>query len=335
MRSTLFAITPSERAMFFPDPLVDELRSVCVPLVECDSTAVSAERWRETLERARPEVIVAGWNAPMLPPDAVSLTGDRLKYLCCVTGSVRHLVDQDHLEAGMLVSNWGPTAAPTVAEAALMMILAALRRVNAWYPLMQIERGWRTGGEPFCSLFERRVGIHGIGNIARQLVRLLQPFGVQITAYSEGVPDAVFADAGVRQAPSLAALFESNDVIVEAEALIPATTGIVTASLLRRIPRGGVFVNVGRGAVVNERDLAAVAAEGRIEVALDVFEEEPLAADSPLRGLPNVLLMPHVAGLTTDMMHHAGRFAIANLRRYFAGEPIEAHITPEVFARST
>jgi phosphoglycerate dehydrogenase-like enzyme len=110
---------------------------------------------------------------------------------------------------------------------------------------------------------------------------------------------------------------------------------MVTERLLRLIRPGGVFVNVGRGAVVDEEALLRVAREGQIQIALDVYGTEPLPATSGLRGLPNVILLPHLAGPTTDRRRDAGAFGLRNLRAYAADEEIESVITPEIFDHST
>ena len=98
---------------------------------------------------------------------------------------------------------------------------------------------------------------------------------------------------------------------------------MVTGDLLRSMPKGAAFVNVGRGAVVDEDALATVAAERPdIQVALDVYGTEPLPADSPFRGMENVLLLPHLGGPTTDRRRDAGDHGIENLRRYVAGKDL-------------
>ena len=110
---------------------------------------------------------------------------------------------------------------------------------------------------------------------------------------------------------------------------------IVKERHLRLIPEGGVFVNVGRGSVVDEAALARVAREGRLQIALDVFEQEPLPTDSPLRGLPNVTLLPHLGGPTRDRRRDSGALALKNLRAYLHGEPLEAVVTLDVYDRSS
>ena len=105
----------------------------------------------------------------------------------------------------------------------------------------------------------------------------------------------------------------------------------MTERLLRLMPPGAAFVNVGRGKVVDEDALLRVAREGRIQVGLDVFATEPLPADSGFRGLPNAVLLPHIAGPTLERRRDAGTHALENLRAYAEGRPLKAVITPEVY----
>ncbi len=149
------------------------------------------------------------------------------------------------------------------------------------------------------------------------------------------MPDEVFSSFGVKRLASLEELFAESDVVVELAAATPENYHIVTENHLRLIPEGGVFVNVGRGCVVDEGGLLRVAREGRLQIALDVFEQEPLSADSPLRGLPNVTLLPHLGGPTRDRRRDAGAFALKNLRAFLRGEPLDAVVTLEVYDRSS
>ena len=197
---------------------------------------------------------------------------------------------------------------------------------------MHTQAAWKGSDTATASLFGRRVGLHGFGMVARELVRLLAPFGCTISAHAPDVDADIAARWGIRAEPSLEALFSDNDIIVELAPLIPETKGLVTESLLRRIRPGGVFVNLGRGAVVDEAGLIAVAREGQVSFGLDVYAHEPLARDHPLRGLPNVMLTPHIGGPTTDRRCDAGSFALKNLRAYATDQPLEAVVTPEVFA---
>ena len=111
--------------------------------------------------------------------------------------------------------------------------------------------------------------------------------------------------------------------------------GAVTERHLRLLRPGAVFVNTGRGRVVDEAGLVKVAREGKVLFGLDVFAVEPLAKDHPLRGLRNVNLTPHLSGPTTDRRRDAGAHALRNLRAYVAGQPLDAVVTSDLYLASS
>jgi phosphoglycerate dehydrogenase-like enzyme len=279
----------------------------------------------------RPEVILAGWSTPRLPEP---LPPD-LRYVCFLTGSVRRAISRAHLEQGLTLTNWGGSIARTVAEAALMLLLMTLRRAGSWNTAMHVNGAWAARGESGLSLFGRRIGLHGFGHVAREFVRLLIPFGVRLSAYDPHVPPSAFAEFGVQRVEELSALFGEHDGVVIVSALVPETTGVITEALMRLLPVHAVLVNVARGAVVDEAGLLRVAGEGRLQVGLDVYHREPLAADSTLRLLNNVVLLPHMAGPTRDRRRDAGLHALENLRRYAQGEPLSGEIRVEHYDRAT
>jgi phosphoglycerate dehydrogenase-like enzyme len=280
------------------------------------------------------EILMSGWTTPGLPEDREALPG--LKYVCHLAGSIKGTIPDSLIEQGLLVTNWGNSISRTVAETGLMLAIAGLRRVSYWTIEMHLRGGWkeRTSVQT-GSLFGRRVGLHGFGAISQELRKLLVPFGVPVMTYSPSVPDALLAEFDVTRARDLRELFAANDVVVELAALTPGNRGCVTEELLRLIPEGGVFVNIGRGAVVDEEALARVAAEGRIQVALDVYGKEPLPKDSPFRKLDSVLTLPHLGGPTIDRRQDSAWFGLENIRRYLAGDPVESQITAEVNRRIT
>ena len=124
-------------------------------------------------------------------------------------------------------------------------------------------------------------------------------------------------------------------MLIECEALTSLTRGSVTAAILDLLPPDAVFVNVGRGAVVDEPALVRRAARGLVRVALDVFEHEPLPPDSEFYRIPNALLSPHIAGPTADTFPLCGEFALDNVRQYLQGGKIAGLVTLEAYDRSS
>lgn len=329
--SILAAFTSEELRDFLPEPLLGQVRALAPVFTHFETAGRTRVDFAAALAAANPEIVLACWKTPPLP-DALP---PRLRYVCYLCGSVRRLVTRAQIERGLLVTNWGGSISRIVAEWALFHILACLRRATYWTIAMHREGAWKNGGTETASLFGRRVGLHGFGQIAHQLLRLLEPFGCEVSACAPDVNAGTARRHGIKAAASLESLFADNDIIVELAPLNSATAGVVREEHLRLIRPGGVFINVGRGAVVDEAALLRVAQEGRIMVGLDVYSVEPLPVDSPFRGLGNVSLTPHIAGPTTDRRRDAGAFAVENLAAYAEGRPLRAVITPEVYETST
>jgi len=331
IESVLAVLTPGEVRDFFPDLLWEQLKQLSGDFRWVNSQDMSEEAFHRELALINPEVLIACWKTPLLP----AVLPKRLRYVCHLTGSVKHIVSRHHIEQGLRVTNWGGSISRVVAEGALLHILCCLRRVPAWCLAMHKEGAWKNGDTETASLFDRKVGLHGFGLVARELVKLIRPFGVEINVFAPDVTPAIERDWGVRNTATLDGLFAENDVIVELAPFIPETTRIIDERRLRLLRPGSVFVNVARGGVVDETALVRVAREGRVQFGLDVFEVEPLASDHPLRGLLNVSLTPHLAGPTNDRRRDAGAWALRNLSAYANGQPLSALMTPHNYDQKT
>jgi phosphoglycerate dehydrogenase-like enzyme len=288
----------------------------------------------EQINAYNAEVLLTGWGSITLPENFLK-DCPTIRYVCHLTGELRWLLPRSLIQDGLIVTNWGSVISDNVAEAVLFLILACCRRATNTVMTMQIRHGWDLNVEPPVSLLDKRVGIHGFGNIAQQLALLLKPFRCSISAYSPPVPDSIFDAFSTKRETSLEHLFETNDVIVELEAFTNHTERLVGKNLLERIKPGGVFVNAGRGKVVCEQDLEEVASRGLIFIGLDVYSQEPLPPDSPLRGLENVFLTPHFAGPTTDRISLCGKHALANILAYYRGDPLDSVIGVSEYDRMT
>lgn len=298
-------------------------------------TPLAAGEWERTLLELRPEVILGAWSLPPLAPELLARLPE-FRYLCYFCGAIRAKVPREFIVAGGLVTNWGGLAALTVAECALALVLAAARRVTRYAFELHADRRWSGLGSPApVSLHGRRVGIHGLGAVARHCLRLLRPFEVEVECWSGGVPDAVYAQAGVRKAAGLEALIARNDIVIEAEALTPKTEGSVTREMLCRMKPGSIFVNVGRGSVLARGAVEALAERGDVAIGLDVYSDYPLPADSPLLGLRHVTLTPHTAGPTLDQYADIRRQSLASLERFLSGQDLPEAIDAAAYDRMT
>lgn len=324
-------MTEQEKNEFMPPDIEAGLREMFPNLVWVDAP-LEVGQWHYSLREQRPEIVVCAWETPPLPLEAA----EHLKYLCFLCGSVRSLVPRELIERGLIVTNWGSIVSNTVAECSLLLILSALRRVGNWSVAMRTRGEWKQGRHPdTLSLFGRRVGLHGLGAISRELARLLVPFNVELSAYSPSVPDETYRKLNIRRADSLEDLFSTSDVLVELAPGKPDNYHLVGDDLLRLLPQQAVFVNLGRGMVVDEAALVRASRERGLHIALDVYETEPLPADSPLRRLDNITLLPHLGGPTPDRRRDCGELALQNLGYYVSDLPLMNVIDLGTYDRAT
>ena len=212
--------------------------------------------------------------------------------------------------------------AEPVAEHALALALAGLRRVGAYARATE----WGTGAG--SNLLGARVVILGGGGITESLLRLLGPFGCDVTVVRQH-PDPLVGATRVVGADQLDEVLPRADVLVLALALTPATQGLIDARRLRLLPEHAWVVNVARGAHIVTDDLVAVLAEERIGgAALDVTDPEPLPAGHPLWTEPRCIITPHTAN-TVEMAEPLLRTRVTeNVRRWIAAEPLLGLVDP-------
>jgi phosphoglycerate dehydrogenase-like enzyme len=332
-RRYVVAISEEMQQLCFPQGSWDELPALYPFAVVRSLAELSEDEWVALC--CEVEVLVGPWG--MRPFPDTDDPADLPQYLCYMAGGVNGFLTEKHLALGMRVTNWGDCVADTIAESALMGILACLRRVGYHQHVTHQQRGWRVPGEftDSASLFGKQVGLIGLGQIARALVPLLTPFGVMLFAYDPYVPDEVFAEHGVTRVGSLEELLHTCPIITNHAGRVPELAGRIDREMLGLLPDDGVFVNTARGQILVEEDLAAEHQAGRLWSCLDVFEPEPPSLDSPLRDTPRCLITPHQAGPTKDRYHCMGRRAIDNLGRWKSGKPLLGEVTAEMLPRMT
>lgn len=279
------------------------------------------DEYDRLIRELKPRVVVTGWGSPVLRAETFRAV-DELEYMCHATGSIRANVEKEAMEDGLLVTNWARMGAKPVSEGALMMILAGLRRAYQHQKAMHQDKVWdrSIGGR---SLFGQRVGLHGLGYIAQELIELLKPFNCKLSGYSPHCPDEVFDKFGVKRVDNLKELYAENEIISVHASKTAANHHIVNDEILAAIPDGALLVNTARGAVIDEEALIAELKTGRIYAALDVFEKEPLPEDSPLRGIDNCLLFPHMAGVGQQMGSGIGTYAVDNIEKFLTGREVD------------
>ncbi|MFQ6242528.1 NAD(P)-dependent oxidoreductase [Sinorhizobium meliloti] len=221
--------------------------------------------------------------------------------------------------AGVLIANVPAVNAPTVAEHVFMVTLALLRQFR---PMDRDLRnmGW-TAGRAHCDraldLAGRIMGVIGMGNVGKAVFRIAKyGFQLEVVANSrspESLPN------GVRFL-SVDDLVSTADIVVLCCPLTPETTGLLSRERIARMKPGALLVNVSRGPVVDDGALIEALEMGRIGgAALDVFPTQPLPSEHPYFRRDNVIVTPHLAGITEESMMRMGIGAAAEAIRVMEG----------------
>ncbi len=174
----------------------------------------------------------------------------------------------------------------------------------------------------------------GLGMVAREVIKLLRPFGVKVLAYDPFVPEATARELGV-QLSALDEVMAGSDIISLHAPKVPETYRMISRQQLSLIKDGALFINTARGDLVDESALLEELKKGRFYAALDVFEVEPLAAESEFRHLPNVIARPHLAGVNPDSRLRIGRLMVEDIRRMYQQEPLLFEVKREQLAIMT
>lgn len=224
---------------------------------------------------------------------------------------------------GVQVANVPGYSTYSVAQMTFSLLLAVCqcaerqnRAVQDGYWQLNVPAEYRI--LPQVELCGKTFGIFGYGSVGRQAGRIAKAFGMRVLACTRTVRPEYAAD-GV-EFVDFDTLLKESDVLSLHTPATPATRGVVSAAALEKIKPGCILVNTARGALVDEAAVAEALKNGRLGFyAADAFAVEPLPADSPLRGLPNALLTPHIAWTTKEALQKLMDITTQNLRSFLAG----------------
>jgi phosphoglycerate dehydrogenase-like enzyme len=279
--------------------------------------------------------ILYGWGALM--DEAHRLP--RLRWIQAHSAGIDTLLDKPVWQNQVMITTVSGIHAVPIAEQALAMMLAFRWKLPSMFR-WQLRAEWPKDRWDKITMPELRgstLGIVGYGSIGRELARLAQALGMRVLAVNRSgqrIPEDGFCLPGlgdlqatipekIYPTASLLEMLPVCDYVVALLPLTPATHHLFDAKAFARMKSTAFFFNFGRGAVVDETTLIDALRRGQIAGAgLDVFEQEPLPANSPLWQMDNVIISPHVAGFTPHYDDRATDLFAENLRRYLAGQPL-------------
>ena len=324
----LVLLRPSLYAQLFTpeiDRALRELGHVVFHDEECNLTS------NELAERIPGfDIVVTGWGSPHFTNE-VLVAADRLRLIAHSAGSIKAMLPPAIFESGITVTHAASAIAPAVAEMSLLLAMLLLRQAHKY------DRALKAG-EPWGSTYTlglgqeiagQRVGVIGAGYTGRCFIKLLRALEAEVWVYDPYLSEAQAAELGVRKV-ALEELLSRCPVVSLQAPSTQETYHMIGARELSLLPDGAIFINTARSWLVDQEALLAELQRGRIQAALDVFDQEPLPEDHPFRKLDNVVLTPHVAGATVQARHRQGQVVVEEIQRFLKGNPLRYQITREM-----
>ena len=302
-------------------------------IVIYDPVGFSAEQIQQIQESAAPKArvvvpeqsalaaelvdaeIFLGFHTPEVFEQATDL-----RWIQSTAAGLDVLLNSNLAQRDVLITNASGVHGPQVAELAWALTLAVARRIPQFVNQQQ-EHEWKQTAP--CDLHGSTALVIGLGGIGRRYARVAAAFGMRVLAvdlHNPPQPDYVEMLTGVDH---LDDLLGEADVVMLACPYTSETHHLLNEPRLKKMKSTAVLVNIARGGIVDEQALAAALHAGELAGAgLDVCETEPLPANDPLWDAPNLLITPHVAGLSPRRMGRLADFFCENLQRYLAGESL-------------
>jgi len=231
------------------------------------------------------------------------------------------------IKSSVALTNSTGIHGPVVAEHAIAVLLALAKRLPQAMQY-QAKHVWSQdqlwhGSPPPREVSDSTVLIVGMGSIGREFAARAKALGMKILAIRENPAKGLEGADAVYSSSQIDEILPQTDYVLLCTPVTPATTGIMNAARLSKMKPDAYLINVARGPLIDEAALFDALQHRRIAgAALDVFNEEPLPANSPFWSLDNILITPHTAAVTDRLWERHYRLIVDNMKRFLAGQPL-------------
>ncbi|GAC1385882.1 MAG: hydroxyacid dehydrogenase [Herpetosiphon sp.] len=321
----LVLLRPALYQELFTAELSARLRATAQVTLNTEERNWSSHELAQRLGRF--EAVITGWGSPTFTPEVLDAAGS-LRLIAHSAGSIKQMLPPPVFKRELAVTHAAAAIAPSVAETTLLLALLCLRPIHQYDRILQSSGSWEQAKAiPMPrELAGQRVGIIGASYTGRQVIKLLKAIGCEVWVYDPYLATERARELQVTPMGLDALLGGCNIVSVHAP-VTAETHHMLGARELALLPDGAVFLNVARSLVVDEAALLHEINTRRIRIALDVFDDEPLPVNSPFRGHENVIITPHIAGASRQARQRQGEIIVAELERFFAGQPLHYPVT--------
>jgi len=290
--------------------------------------AGTPEQVKKTIKGS--DIAITSWGNGLFTEDILNEAPD-LKLIAHAAGTVKVIVTDSVWERGIRVTGSPKPLGEGVGETALGFTISASK--NFYNSSSAIHTGgWNSGNSAVKELCDIVIGVVGAGWAGRHYIKLLKNFDVDVILYDPFVDEQQAKELGVKKVDFETLLKESDIVSIHAPS-IPETNHMFNANTLALMKKDAVLINTARGSLLDETALVEHMKAGNLKYAcLDVYDPEPPAVDSPLRGIPNIIMLPHIAGATNNGKRKIGMHIVKEIELYLAGKRMECEVTRDMLA---
>lgn len=314
------------REIHFPEEAVKALNKLGYVTYNDTDKSLTEEQLANVIKDF--DICVTHWSSPKFSARVLE-NAEKLRMIAHAAGSVAQLVTDQVYDMGIKVCSSNSVMAKYVAEGVLAYILAELRLIPQHDRDMKTGKLWDRKVVESRSLIGAKIGLIGFGTIGACLLEMLAPFNTIIKIFDPYLPGKALEKYPNASLCPISEALEWGDIVSVHASQTPETWHLLDMKKLGMIKDNALLINTARGSIIDETALIDELRSGRLRAVLDVYEEEPLSPESPLRKLDNVILLPHMAGAAAK---EAMTFEmIEEIKRFINGEPLKLEIPIEKY----
>ena len=297
--------------------------------VEILGPDIPGDNWNaHVAELGRAEVILSTWGMPVLTPDFLAAVPN-LRAVFYAAGSVKCFATEEAYEKGVLIFSARMANAIPVAEYAAATVVLSLKQFWAYSRTVRERHSWKRT-IPVAGTYHSTIGLVSLGATGRLTAERLSHLDCHLIAFDPFVQQESVRDLGVSMV-SLEEIFRLSDVVSIHAPVLPETRGMIDGRLLGMMKTGATLINTSRGAVIVERELCDILQQRPdLTDVLDVTDPEPPDPGSPLLGLPNVVMTPHISGSMDKEIGMMGQWMVDELAQFLLKRPLTHHVSREL-----
>ncbi len=276
------------------------------------------------------DIAITSWGVPALDKEILDCAPN-LKFVAHAAGSVKGIVTDEFFKRGIRIISSARVLSMGVSETALGMTIAACKNFFAFNDSLH-QGGWVKDYSVITEVYDITVGVVGCGFAGSHYIELLQSFGVDVLAYDPLLNEEQIKAMGAVKADLQTVLSKSDVISLHAPSL-DSTYHMINKESLAGMKDGAILINTARSSLIDQDALVDALKSGKLKYAcIDVYDQEPLNEDCPLRELPNCIMTPHIAGAANNGKKKIGAHVLQEIRRYLNGEELISEITEEMLA---